>query len=81
MGNSNRDCPFSKETEIQSKFVGGKTMTIEPITINDKLGNESAISLYEKLGFKKYATFQDNMKYTDGSYCDAYGMMKKLVRK
>ncbi len=56
-------------------------MTIEPITINDKLGNESAISLYEKLGFKKYATFQDNMKYTDGSYCDAYGMMKKLVRK
>ena len=44
-------------------------------------GNESAISLYEKLGFKKYATFQDNMKYADGSYCDAYGMMKKLVRK
>ena len=44
-------------------------------------GNESAISLYEKLGFKKYATFQDNMKYADGSYCDAYGMMKILVRK
>ena len=210
MGNSDWNCPFSKETELPSKFVGGKTMTIEPITINDKLGrtvvlraampkdssdlikylkitsgetpylirepdeititlekqeafiqnkldserelmlvafvdgkhvgncslmslgtykrykhrcevaialykeycgcgigkamletvldvatelgyeqaelevvagNESAISLYEKLGFKKYATFQDNMKYADGSYCDAYGMMKKLVRK
>lgn len=40
--------------------------------------NESAISLYEKLGFKKYGTFPDNMKYPDGSYRDAYWMMKKL---
>lgn len=40
--------------------------------------NESAISLYEKLGFKKYGTFPDNMKYPDGSYQDAYWMMKKL---
>ncbi|SDB13637.1 L-amino acid N-acyltransferase YncA [Pseudobutyrivibrio sp. YE44] len=41
--------------------------------------NENAISLYEKLGFKKYGTFPDNMKYSDGTYCDAYWMMKKLV--
>lgn len=41
-------------------------------------GNESAISLYEKLGFQKYGTFPDNMKYPDGSYRDAYWMMKKL---
>lgn len=40
--------------------------------------NESAISLYEKLGFKKYGTFPNNMKYPDGSYRDAYWMMKKL---
>lgn len=40
--------------------------------------NESAISLYEKLGFKKYGTFPDNMKYPDGSYRDAFWMMKKL---
>ena len=41
--------------------------------------NESAISLYEKLGFQKYGTFPDNMKYSDGSYRDAYWMMKKLT--
>ncbi len=41
-------------------------------------GNTGAIALYEKLGFKKYGTFPDNMKYKDGSYEDAYWMMKKL---
>ena len=40
--------------------------------------NKSAIALYEKLGFQKYGTFPDNMKYADGSYVDAYLMMKKL---
>lgn len=32
----------------------------------------------DQLGFKKYGTFPDNMKYEDGSYVDAYWMMKKL---
>lgn len=40
--------------------------------------NKPAIALYEKLGFQKYGTFPDNMKYVDGSYVDAYWMMKKL---
>ena len=40
--------------------------------------NKPAIALYEKLGFQKYGTFPDNMKYADGSYTDAYWMMKKL---
>ena len=40
--------------------------------------NENAIVMYEKLGFKKYGTFPDNMKYADGEYMDAYWMMKKL---
>lgn len=40
--------------------------------------NKSAIDLYEKLGFKIYGTFPDNMKYKEGSYADAYWMMKKL---
>lgn len=44
-------------------------------------GNESAISLYEKLGFQKYGTFPDSMKYPDGSYRDTYWMMKKLAKK
>ncbi len=42
-------------------------------------GNDGAVSLYEKLGFQKYGTFPDNMKYPDGSYRDAYWMMKKLT--
>ena len=40
--------------------------------------NAPAIALYEKLGFVKYGTFPDNMKYSDGNYVDAYWMMKKL---
>lgn len=40
--------------------------------------NKPAIVLYEKLGFNIYGTFPDNMKYKDGSYVDAYWMMKKL---
>ena len=40
--------------------------------------NKPAIALYEKLGFKIYGTFPNNMKYADGSYVDAYWMMKKL---
>ena len=40
--------------------------------------NKKAIAIYEKLGFKKYGSFPDNMKYADGSYMDAYWMMKKL---
>ena len=40
--------------------------------------NKPAIALYEKLGFKIYGTFPHNIKYKDGSYADAYWIMKKL---
>lgn len=40
--------------------------------------NENAIALYEKIGFKKYGIFPDNVKYKDGSYADAMWMAKKL---
>ena len=40
--------------------------------------NENAIALYEKLGFKEYGRFPDNMKYSDGPYVDAIWMMRKL---
>ena len=40
--------------------------------------NQNAITLYEKLGFQKYGTFPDNMKYADGHYASADWMMKKL---
>ena len=67
----------------------GKAMLETVLDIAEKAGyeqaeleviadNKSAIALYEKLGFKMYGTFPDNMKYADGSYVDAYWMMKKL---
>lgn len=40
--------------------------------------NKNAINLYEKLGFEKYGSFPNNMKYSDGKYVDAYWMMKRL---
>ncbi|WP_026513324.1 GNAT family N-acetyltransferase [Butyrivibrio sp. LB2008] len=41
-------------------------------------GNKNAIALYEKFGFEKCGTFPDYMKYSDGTYADAYRMIKKL---
>lgn len=40
--------------------------------------NERAISLYRKMGFEILGTFPGNMKYKDGTYADAYWMMKRL---
>lgn len=67
----------------------GKAMLETVLDIAEKVGyeqaeleviadNKPAIALYEKLGFKIYGTFPDNMKYEDGSYAAAYWMMKKL---
>ena len=67
----------------------GKAMLETVLDVAKKLGyeqaeleviaeNKAAYALYEKLGFKKYGTFPDSMKYSDGTYADAYWMMKKL---
>lgn len=67
----------------------GKAMLELVLDIAEKIGyeqaeleviasNKSAIALYEKLGFKIYGTFPNSMKYRDGSYVDAYWMMKKF---
>lgn len=68
----------------------GKAMLEAILDIAEKIGyeqaelevigdNKPAIALYEKLGFKIYGTFPDNMKYENGSYANAYWMMKKLA--
>ena len=57
----------------QAKKIGYEQAELEVIS-----GNESALSLYRKLGFEKYGTFPNNMKYANGQYADAYWMMKKL---
>ena len=41
--------------------------------------NQRAIALYNKLGFKKYCTFPNSMKYRDGTYADSDWMMKTLL--
>lgn len=56
-----------------SKEKGYEQAELEVIADNQK-----AIALYESLGFVKYGKFPDNMKYKDGTYADAYWMMKKL---
>lgn len=43
--------------------------------------NTNAIALYEKIGFQKFGIFPDNIKLPDGTYKDAYWMMKKLKNK
>lgn len=56
-----------------AKKIGYEQAELEVIS-----GNEGAIAFYRKLGFEKYGTFPDHMKYADGQYADAYWMMKKL---
>ncbi len=55
-----------------------KSVGYEQAELEVMAENQDAIAMYEKLGFEKYGTFPDNMKYSDGSYMDAYWMMKKL---
>ncbi len=62
-----------EEALAQAVSMGYEQAELEVIA-----ANKAAIHLYENLGFRKYGTFPDNMKYMDGKYADAYWMMKKL---
>ena len=57
-----------------AKKVGYEQAELEVIA-----ENQPAIALYKKLGFEIFGTFPHNMRYSDGTYADAYWMMKKLV--
>ena len=77
---------------LYQRFIGmaiGKVMTEQLINISKEKGieqielevvadNDRAISLYKKMGFEVIGTLPNNMKYKDGTYADAYWMMKKL---
>lgn len=63
---------------IERLLETAKKIGIEQMELEVAADNERAISLYRKLGFEVFGTFPDNMKYKDGSYADAYWMMKKL---
>lgn len=66
-------CMLEKVLEV-AKEVGFEQAELEVVS-----DNKNAIALYEKLGFKKYGSLPDQMKYTNGQYASIDWMMKKLV--
>ena len=63
---------------LQAVLDVAKSVGYEQAELEVMAENKEAIAMYKKLGFDKFGTFPDNMKYADGSYIDAYWMMKKL---
>lgn len=57
----------------QAKLCGYEQAELEVVT-----DNTVAVSLYKSLGFEIYGTSKHNMKYNDGTYADAYLMVKYL---
>ena len=64
---------------LQAVLDAAKSVGYEQAELEVVSENKNAIAMYEKLGFKKYGTFPNNMKYSDGTYVDAYWMRKKLI--
>ena len=64
---------------LQAVLDAAKSVGYEQAELEVVAENKNAIAMYEKLGFKKYGTFPNNMKYSDGTYVDAYWMRKKLI--
>ena len=53
---------------------------LEQIELEVVADNQRAVSLYRKMGFEIFGTLPNNMKYQDGTYADAYWMMKSIRR-
>ena len=63
---------------LQTVLDVARSVGYEQAELEVMAENKDAIAMYEKLGFEKYGTFPNNMKYADGSYMDACWMMRKL---
>lgn len=63
---------------LEKLFVIAKENGMEQLELEVNADNERAIRLYKNMGFEIYGTFPNNMKYKDGTYADAYWMMKRL---
>ena len=63
---------------IEKILTTAKEKGFEQVELEVMADNEKAIALYKSFGFQIYGTLPDNMKYKDGTYGDAYWMMKKL---
>lgn len=55
-----------------------KETGFEQLELEVVADNQRAIALYTKMGFRIYGTYPRNMKYKDGTYADAYWMMRAL---
>lgn len=51
---------------------------IEQIELEVAADNDRAVALYKKMGFVICGTFPNNMKYKDGTYADAYWMVRQF---
>ena len=63
---------------MQTVLEVAKNLGYEQAELEVISDNKYAIEMYKRLGFEKYGTFPNNMKYSDGSYADADWMMKRL---
>lgn len=63
---------------MQTVLDAAKELGYEQAELEVISDNKNAIKMYESLGFEKYGTFPNNMKYSDGTYADAEWMMKRL---
>lgn len=63
---------------MQTVLEEAKRLGYEQVELEVISSNKGAIELYKKLGFEKYGSFPNNIKYSDGTYAEAQWMMKKL---
>lgn len=63
---------------LQTLLHAAKEQGFEQAELEVASGNTAAIALYQKLGFQKYGTLPDYLKYASGQYASMDWMMKKL---
>ena len=63
---------------IDTVLQSARGIGYEQAELEVAAGNHRAVALYEKMGFHPYGILPNNMKYPDGSVCDALWMMKTL---
>lgn len=55
-----------------------RQINLEQLELEVVCDNENAVHLYKSMGFEICGTSPHNMKYSDGTYADAYRMVKML---
>lgn len=63
---------------MQTVLEVAKELGYEQAELEVISDNKGAIEMYKKLGFEKFGSFPNNMRYSDGTYADADWMMKRL---